>query len=214
MTKKYRIWFDQDATIYDMNGEWCRLHNQDYPDHKVSIEQMTQFDMEHFCRDNGCSAKMLEYFNDPRLWSNGDALDGCYDVIHGWYRNGIAELGVITTAANTLSIPYKIGWLEENFPFVKDIFINYKSHIKHLVRGDVLIDDKVDNLTNWQGIAILFSHPWNQQDNDLLRATGDTDEEKWDHVDWLIRRSLSLLDEGLSHKTVERILISEQRIAI
>ena len=211
MTKKYRIWFDQDSVVYDLSSVWYALHNKDFPNHDLRVEDVDGWDTSAQCKKNNCAADIYSYFNYPQVWSDGNILGDADKYIERYSADERLELGFLTTAANILSTPYKIEWLQNNFPYVKDIVINYKSHIKHLLRGDILVDDAIHNLTNWQGIAILFSHAWNQQDNDLLRATGDTDSEKWDHVDWLIRRSLSLLDEGLSHKTVERILISEQR---
>lgn len=204
-----RIWIDQDSTIYDLSGVWYARHNKDYPEHQLKIEDVDGWDTAAVCKRNNCPADIYSYFNHTEVWSDGKVIDGAKHVIDAWHKYDIADLGIITTAANTLSMPYKVEWLEKEFPYIKDIMVNYKTHVKHLLRGDILIDDGIHNLTKWEGIGILFSQPWNQGDNGLVRADGKTDAEKWYHVDWLVRRSLSLLDQGFAHKEIESILYLE-----
>jgi 5'-nucleotidase len=206
---KRRIWIDQDSTIYDLSSVWYARHNRDYPNHNLRIEDVNGWDTAQVCKNAGCPADIYSYFNHTEVWSDGKVIDGAKHIIDMWHKYDIADLGIITTAANTLSMPYKVEWLEKEFPYIKDIMVNYKTHVKHLLRGDILIDDGIHNLVHWEGIGILFSQPWNQGDNGLVRAYGKTDAEKWDHVDYLVRRSLALLDQGFAHKEIESILYLE-----
>lgn len=199
---KRRIWIDQDSTIYDLSSVWYAEHNKEYPEHNLCIQDVTGWDTAEVCKRNNCSADIYSYFNLPSVWSDGKVIEGATKVINGWHNYNIADLGVTTTAANAMSIPYKVEWLLHHFPYIKDIMVNYKTHVKHLLRGDILIDDGIHNLTQWQGIGILFNQPWNQEAG-ILRA------KDWDHVDWLVRRALVLLDQGLAHKEVENILYLE-----
>lgn len=211
MTHKRRIFIDQDSTIYDLSSPWYAAHNKDYPQHNLRIEDVNGWDTSAQCRKNDCPADIYSYFNDPSIWSNGAIIDGAKEVIDHWHSQNIADLGILTTAANGMSMPHKLKWIHNNFPYIKDV-IMVNTHLKHLVRGDILIDDGLHNLKHWEGISILYTQPWNIEAVDVLRAIGDTDKDKWDHIDWLVRRSLVLLDEGLEHKEVEWVLISEQNI--
>lgn len=57
------------------------------------------------------------------------------------------------------------------------------THAKHMVAGDVLIDDKTSTLVKWQeqphtlGAGILFSQPWNKAD-----AWGGHRAVSWAHL--------------------------------
>jgi 5'(3')-deoxyribonucleotidase len=52
-------------------------------------------------------------------------------------------------------------WLEEHMPFLpysRLILI----HDKHLLQGDMLVDDKPENLVAFRGHRVLFNRPWNK----------------------------------------------------
>lgn len=67
------------------------------------------------------------------------------------------------------SLIEKHQWLDEHFPF-----IHWKNRIllgdKHILRGDVLIDDRIHNLEHFQGRSILFTSPHNVNVNTYERA--------------------------------------------
>jgi 5'(3')-deoxyribonucleotidase len=199
---KRRILIDQDGTIYDLYTPWYAAHNKDYPAHDLKAEDVTGWNTQAICDAAGCAADIYSYFNHPEVWRDGKVIEGATKIINGWHNYNIADLGILTTAANSMSVPYKIEWLQKNFPYIKDIIVVF-SHIKHLLRGDILIDDGVHNLAHWEGIGILYNQPWNQGDNGLVRAND------WDHVDWLVRRSLIMLDQRFAHKEIESILSLE-----
>ncbi len=55
------------------------------------------------------------------------------------------------------------------------------THYKHLIDGDVLIDDKDYNVTPWKrryprGLAVLWDHPHNQESKTLGKRMSDWDE--------------------------------------
>lgn len=58
------------------------------------------------------------------------------------------------------SLLEKDAWLDEHFPF-----IDWKNRIlcghKHILRGDILIDDRSFNLTHFKGRSIMFTSPHN-----------------------------------------------------
>ncbi|MEL6305945.1 MAG: 5'(3')-deoxyribonucleotidase, partial [Bacteroidota bacterium] len=67
------------------------------------------------------------------------------------------------------SLKEKSDWLDEHFPFIP-----WQNRIlcghKHILRGDVLIDDRAYNLKSFEGRPILFSSPHNLEQEDLERA--------------------------------------------
>lgn len=193
---RFRIWIDQDSVLYNLHDPWLRQHNEEYPDHKLTKEDHIGWDASKACKDNNCEADIYKYFNYPETWIEGSIVKDANHIVYDWYKDKIADLGIISTAANAMSIPYKIEWLEHNFPYIKDILISHKSHLKHLLYGDILIDDGIHNLEQWQGIGILYTQPWNKNEN-RLRA------DNWQEVDRLVKKAIQLLDMGYKHKSVE-----------
>jgi 5'(3')-deoxyribonucleotidase len=67
------------------------------------------------------------------------------------------------------SLEEKSDWLDEHFPF-----IHWKNRIlcgdKHILRGDVLIDDRSYNLKNFEGKTFLFTSPHNVNTNGFERV--------------------------------------------
>lgn len=67
------------------------------------------------------------------------------------------------------SLREKSDWLDKFFPF-----ISWRQRIlcgdKHILRGDVLIDDYAHNLKGFQGRGIMFTSPHNVKDTTFERA--------------------------------------------
>ncbi|WP_150452305.1 5' nucleotidase, NT5C type [Arenibacter lacus] len=67
------------------------------------------------------------------------------------------------------SLREKSDWLDEHFPF-----IHWKNRIlcghKHILRGDILIDDRSYNLASFEGRKILFTSPHNVHTTGYERA--------------------------------------------
>lgn len=195
-----RIWLDQDNTIYDLSKPWYDAHNKDYPQHDLRSEHIKGWDTQQVCNNAGCKADIYSYFNRVELWRDGGIIEGAKEVIDQWRYEDLADLGIVTTASNGMSMPYKIEWLQKHFPYIEDIIMTHKTHVKHLLRGDILIDDGIHNLTKWQGVGILYTQPWNEDNTDLPRANN------WKEVDIMVRDAIELLDKSFSHDFVQMVL--------
>ena len=69
------------------------------------------------------------------------------------------------------SLVEKSDWLDEHFPFIP-----WQRRIlcgdKHILRGDILIDDRSYNLQKFNGRSILFTSPHNVNTEGFERANG------------------------------------------
>lgn len=67
------------------------------------------------------------------------------------------------------SLEEKSDWLDEHFPFIP-----WQNRIlcghKHILKGDVLIDDRSYNLTQFDGRSLLFTSPHNVNTNGIERV--------------------------------------------
>ncbi|KAA2219544.1 5' nucleotidase, NT5C type [Maribacter flavus] len=73
------------------------------------------------------------------------------------------------------SLEEKSDWLDEHFPFIP-----WQNRIlcghKHILKGDVLIDDRSYNLTHFDGRPLLFTSPHN------IHTTGIERVNSWKEV--------------------------------
>ncbi len=201
---KYTIWVDQDSTIYEMAPLWFQMHNEDHPEHIIKEEHVHDFDVSGLCSAAGCTGNLYDYFEKPKLWNGGSIIQNSDVITAKWVKDLPVKLGVLTTLASGLSAKPKMDWLEKNFPHIPDL-VMVNGRLKHLLRGDILIDDGAHNLIDWQGIGILYNASWNKNVN-MLRAGN------WDEVDYLVRRSIKLLEQGYSHKQAEDWLRNQQQM--
>lgn len=211
----YRIWIDMDSVIYDLSSPWYAQHNRDFPNHVLTVEDVTEWDTAQACRRANCDANIYSYFNNAETWSEGAILGGSHLITKLWQHDyPDINLGILTTAANGMSMPLKIEWLREHFPHIKDhIIVN--GHLKHLIYGEILIDDATHNVQDFKGIGILYAQPWNKSAHDnFIVANGRNDVEKWLEVDRLVRRAIQLLDDGYKIDTVKEIMRAQNMIGL
>lgn len=90
----------------------------------------------------------------------------------------------VVSASHFTTVPDKAEWLLEYFPHipVKQFIPCYN---KYMIRGDILIDDKFDNLINFDGKRVLFDRPWNRQyqSEELLKSHNIEVMNGW--VNWV-----------------------------
>lgn len=95
---------------------------------------------------------------------------------HGlaWYEGAREFLGGLPGQVHAVTAPFRNGptwmhermtWLSSTIPADRVHFVSGK--FKHLVRGDVLIEDHPENAAAWlqahpHGVAILVDRPWNR----------------------------------------------------
>lgn len=94
---------------------------------------------------------------------------------------------IIVTKANPEAVCSKSKWIKTNLPFVENvIYLEQKDFNKGLIKGDIIIDDKIECLLsgNW-GYRILFGdYGWNKD------TKGNPQCYFLRHTDWLEIESL------------------------
>lgn len=91
----------------------------------------------------------------------------------------------------------RMEWLKEHFDIGYDLVLQGKA--KHIVDGDVLVDDKPANVTNWSvnrrgGLSVLWNQSWNEGDEAQrqLRKARHVRVRGWDPLLDLVRKVGSL----------------------
>jgi len=167
---------DMDGIVAKLEEPWLALYNKDYDDCLVS-EDMTDFDWSKIVKPE-CGTKIFSYLATEGLFLNCEPYENSVDALLQLYLDK-HELYFVTKAHNLakFAVIEKMDWVDKHFPFIgrdKVICTGYK----HLIRGDVLIDDYHKNFRGFQGKKLLFDRPWNRSacEIDLVRVY------TWDHV--------------------------------
>lgn len=108
------------------------------------------------------------WFKEPQIWHHAPPVLGAIDAVTELHK--LNEIAIVTYQPTYLQKIWTLEWLNEHFQDVYDslVFTNMKS----LVRAHVLIDDGPHNFEGFTGKAILFSQPWNQNDDRHTRIYG------------------------------------------
>lgn len=76
----------------------------------------------------------------------------------------------------------RAGWLKEHLGFGRDEIIS--CHDKSIIRGDALLDDKIENVLGWQvanpsGMSLLWAAPYNSAAQWSARVDGFAQANAW-----------------------------------
>lgn len=151
------IFVDMDEVIADTYGAHIDLYNKDFND-QLTVEmcrgsevwQKVPVERQASVRKH---ATQRGFFRDIKPIPHSQSVLKQLSERHHVY---------IASAAMQFpnSLEEKSLWLDEHFPF-----IHWKNRIlcgdKHVLRGDVLIDDRSYNLKGFKGRTFLFTSPHN-----------------------------------------------------
>lgn len=112
-------------------------------------------------------------------------VDGALEGVEKILRAGHEIFWLTAPCDDSITWVYdRNNWLKENFnASTKNIIY---AHSKFVCCGDVLIDDKIENVSLWQeenpqGLGIIYDRPWNESDENHIRFT-------WKDIDDLLAR--------------------------
>lgn len=152
------ILVDVDSTTLNLMPEWLRLYNYDYSD-ALTPDMITEWDMTKFV--NGiCGKKIYEYLANPFLYDYVQPIDGAVEGVK--YIRSRGHRVIFVSAGVYASGKYdclvRHGF--EPGKYAEDFIVAYD---KSIICGDVLIDDKPENVVSFSGrVALLFDQPWNR----------------------------------------------------
>jgi len=132
-----RILIDLDMTVADLLGTLIPLHNEENGD-DFTIERMLTWEIQDHCRP-GTADKLVQLFARQGLFWTLKPLPGAVEAVKELNENH--DVYIVTAAEHPSGFSEKARWVHEYLPFSqKRRFI--LAHDKHLIRADVLIDDK------------------------------------------------------------------------
>jgi 5'-nucleotidase len=140
------IFVDVDGVAADSITYWINLYNADYKQ-QLKKTDITQYDIKPFIIPYCNFAQYFTHYEEVKTEKNAK---WAIEKLWREYRVVFATAGKIES----------LNWLQVNFGIKEIDYVFCKD--KSLLRGDILVDDKPENLWGFQGKRFLFRQPWNE----------------------------------------------------
>ena len=160
------VFVDMDEVLADTYGAHIEIYNAEFngslTSEKCSGTEVWKMVPEAHQESVRKHAARRGFFRDLKVIEQSQEVLLRISEIHDVY---------IASAAMQFpnSLEEKSDWLDEYFPFIP-----WQNRIlcghKHVLKGDVLIDDRSYNLKNFEGRGILFTSPHNVNTEGFERA--------------------------------------------
>lgn len=159
-TQKMRpvVVLDYDDVLFDFLGKVVNEYNKRMKT-ELKIEQITSWDLSEI----GDIHVFMDIIRDARIWENMEEKGNSMRVVQRLINDGRWTVLICTACTTLEEYATKVKVIEEKLPgFDTSKIISCTD--KHLIRGDVLIDDKIENCDNCNPFmnCILFDMPHNQ----------------------------------------------------
>lgn len=155
-----RILMDVDGVVADFTGHLLgclSLRDKSVP----SVEDIDTWDLKpHFTENQWKAVKQM--LCDFCFWFSLPVIEGAQDGIERLK----SEHEVVWVTSSYDSCPswlhIRKQWLKKNFGAKSDEIVITSN--KSLVAGDILVDDKPENIKRWQqhGVCYIFDAPYNR----------------------------------------------------
>lgn len=154
-----RIYVDMDGVIVNLMHGWLPALNE-MTGRDVTVEDVYMWGLEHVY--DIPFNKLRKPLHKPGFWVNLPPYKDAINFIETLENMG-HQVYIATAPFPSENCAHeKKAWFEINLPFLPHnrlILI----HDKHLLKGAMLVDDKPQNLTRFDGMRVLFDQPWNRQ---------------------------------------------------
>ena len=170
------ILIDIDSTITDFGSVLLHTLNQynDYHDYSEIIS----YDW------------FNETYDDPwypltkhEFWDKVHVNPKAVKVIESWINKGY-KVYLVSASGFHDGLGYKIRKTLKAFNNLDESKVIIAQD-KDMVKGDILIDDCIDNLENFSGCRICFAQPWNEEWN-YEQGHGGMRYNDWTKIDTII----------------------------
>jgi len=167
LLRNLTVYFDADDVLVDSTTPGVERYNAEYG------TLWTYEDMKNYVDDRYVpeGTSIDKYYDEPGFYRHFKPFPQAQEVIRKLHTDG--HTLYIATASDLSTVMDKVGCFDEHFPEFNSIYRNViPIKHKHLLIGDVLVDDMYYNLENSQcGLKLLVDRPWNRQDQgDFVRV--------------------------------------------
>lgn len=164
--KRPVVLLDFDDVLFDFLGTVTKRYNE-ITGENLSVEDFKTWDLS----ETGDIYVFMSIIKDPNLWKDMPEKDGAMEIVQRLINDGRWNVLICTACTTLEEYVVKVGLIEEKIPgFDTAKILNIVD--KHLIRGDVIVDDKVENLdkcARYGTKGILYDMPHNRTCNKFHR---------------------------------------------
>ena len=151
---KLTILVDIDNVLNNFAQLVVKFYNEDYKTN-TTFEDVHEYSLENAL--NTTTEKLIPYFNSEELLIACEPPKGAQKYLK--ILNELSNIYIVT--ARDFKQLFNIDeWFTKWFPYIENQQL-IRCRDKHLVQGDIRIDDHYDNLKASKCGKILFSYPYN-----------------------------------------------------
>lgn len=165
---KLTVLCDMDSIVTDLMQKVLDHYNRDHND-KVTKSDFKTWDI---ARNVKIGQDIYKYFYRDGFFLDLPAIPGAIEGLRAIQALGHHLVLVSAPSWPGTSASDKISWVKKHLPFInkRDIILG---HNKHLIKGDIFIDDSPDNISDyrehWPHAKIMtISHPYNEEVKDVV----------------------------------------------
>ena len=151
------IAIDFDETLFPTLEKIIEVYNK-RNNASIDLSQITAYNL-YDCFPADVADELISLFVDKTIYNSLQPYKGSIKAVQSLISKG-HEI-IIATATDVRNLEWKEKLLQRYFPFIpKENLI--RIHNKKLLNVDVLVEDKLDNLTQTFAERVCFSQPWNK----------------------------------------------------
>lgn len=163
---RLRIAIDMDEVMADSLSRHLQLYNDEFG--TALCKEDLQGRPLHLAVPDAHRRRIDEIALSDGFFWDLDVMPGCQEVVRELTKR--YDVFIVTAAIEfPNSFLPKHAWLHEHFPFVDIRNVVYCGD-KSIVDADIMIDDRIRNLEQFEGMQILFSAPHNMNEKRFLRV--------------------------------------------
>ena len=164
------ILIDIDSTIADILTPWLKSYNNKYKDN-LKPKDIVDWNVHIFTKPE-CGEKIYDFIKNPKLYNRVKPIPGALEAITALRDMGL-RIVFVTHFEPGFSYA-KFDWLKR-YGFMTDDNDYVETRDKNLIKGSCLIDDNIDNVTQFSELGILYSTFQNKKYNYKYRLNSWSD---------------------------------------
>ena len=155
-----KIAIDFDSTLFPTMERVVEIYNKRH-NSNIDLSQIVTYNL-YDSLSTEIADEMLELFVEKEVYSSLQPYKGAIRAIKSLSEQG-HELYIVTST-DVRNMEWKEELIQKHFPFIpKNNLI--RIHNKALLNVDVMIEDKLENLTQTFAERVCFDQPWNKDDD-------------------------------------------------